>query len=90
MSGLVLGLGGSNHDFSAAIIADGSIRVAIEDERIQRVKRGEAEWHSQPARDATTYCLDTLSADLDDIDAIFCSDDLERPMEWLDGLVSPS
>ena len=84
MSGLVLGLGGSNHDFSAAIIADGSIRVAIEDERIQRVKRGEAEWHSQPARDATTYCLDTLSADLDDIDAIFCSDDLERPMEWLD------
>jgi predicted NodU family carbamoyl transferase len=38
MSGLVLGLGGSNHDFSAAIIADGPIRVAIEDERIQRVK----------------------------------------------------
>jgi carbamoyltransferase len=84
VGGLVLGLGGSNHDFSAAIVADGGIRVAVEDERVQRVKRGEAEWHSRPARDATTYCLDAVGADLDDIDAIFCSDDLERPTDWLD------
>jgi carbamoyltransferase len=84
VGGLVLGLGGSNHDFSAAIVADGSIRVAIEDERVQRVKRGEAEWHSRPARDATMYCLDAVGAELDDIDAIFCSDDLERPAAWLD------
>jgi carbamoyltransferase len=84
VGGLVLGLGGSNHDFSAAIVADGSIQVAIEDERVQRVKRGEAEWYSQPARDATAYCLDAVGADLDDIDAIFCSDDLERPTDWLD------
>jgi carbamoyltransferase len=84
VGGPVLGLGGSNHDFSAAIVADGRIRVAIEDERVQRVKRGEAEWHSRPARDATMYCLGAVGAELDDIDAIFCSDDLERPADWLD------
>src|SRR3954468_2301762 len=81
---LVLGLGGGKHHLTARIVADGGIRVAIEDERIQRVKRGAAEWHSQPARDATTYCLDAVGADLDDIEAIFCSDDLERPTDWLD------
>ncbi len=35
----VLGLGGSNHDFSAAIVDEGSIAVAVEDERIQRIKK---------------------------------------------------
>jgi carbamoyltransferase len=84
VGGLVLGLGGSNHDFSAAIVADGAIRVAIEDERVQRVKRGEAEWHSQPARDATTYCLNAAGVTIDGVDGIFCSDDLERPADWLD------
>lgn len=80
----VLGVGGSNHDFSAALVRDGAIAVAIEDERVQRVKRGEAEWHSKPARDATAYCLDAVGASLDDVEAIFCSDDLERPADWLD------
>jgi carbamoyltransferase len=84
VGGLVLGLGGSNHDFSAAIVADGAIRVAIEDERVQRVKRGEAEWHSQPARDATSYCLHAAGVTIDGVDGIFCSDDLERPADWLD------
>ena len=48
----VLGLGGSNHDFSAAIVDSGTIRVAIEDERLQRVKQAQTEWHAHPARDA--------------------------------------
>jgi carbamoyltransferase len=84
MSGRVLGLGGSNHDFSAAILIDGEIRVAIEDERIQRIKRGEADWHAQPARDATTYCLKAAGVSMEDLDGIFCCDDLERPTAWLD------
>jgi carbamoyltransferase len=79
----VLGIGGSNHDFSAAIVSDGGIVVAIEDERIQRVKRGEAEWHAQPARQAAEYCLDAAGVALDDLEGIFCCDDLERPADWL-------
>jgi carbamoyltransferase len=84
MSGLVLGLGGSNHDFSAAIVGNGAIQVAIEDERIQRVKRARTEWHAHPARDATTYCLEAAGVELDELDGIFCCDDLERPSAWLD------
>lgn len=84
MSGAVLGLGGSNHDFSAAIVEDGAIRVAIEDERIQRVKRARTAWHAQPARDATAYCLEAAGMRLVDLDGIFCCDDLERPYPWLD------
>lgn len=84
MSGLVLGLGGSSHDFSAAIVADGTILVAVEDERIHRVKRGRAEWYSQPARDAASYCLDAVDASFDNLDGIYCSLDLERPTDWMD------
>lgn len=84
MSALAFGLGGSNHDFSAAVVSDGRIKVAIEDERIHRVKRGRADWHSQPARDAAAYCLAAAELGLDAFDGIFCNDDLERPTEWLD------
>lgn len=84
MSGLVLGLGGSNHDFSAALVGGGAIRVAIEDERIQRVKRGQSEWHSQPARDSAAYCIEAVDISLDELDGIFCCDDLERPTDWVD------
>jgi carbamoyltransferase len=84
MSAAVLGLGGSSHDFSAAIVADGTVLVAIEDERIQRVKRGRAEWHSQPARDAAAYCLEQAGIKLEDLDGIYCSVGLEQPTEWLD------
>ena len=34
----ILGLGGSLHDFSACLVQDNKIVVAIEDERISRVK----------------------------------------------------
>jgi carbamoyltransferase len=84
MGGTVLGLGGSSHDFGAAILSDGTIRVAIEDERIQRVKRGLSEWHSRPAQDATAYCLEDAGVELDELDGIFCCGNLERPAEWMD------
>lgn len=80
----VLGLGGSNHDFSAALIVDGRIVVAIEDERLQGIKRGRAEWHSEPARDAAMYCLESQGIGQDELDGIFCCDDLERPTDWMD------
>lgn len=84
MGGAVLGLGGSTHDFSAAIVSDGTISVAIEDERVQRVKRGRSEWHSRPARDATAYCLEAVGVELAELDGIFCCGNLERPADWMD------
>ncbi len=80
----VLGVGGSNHDFSAALARDGYLVVAIEDERLQRVKRGRNEWHAVPGRDAVRYCLDAAGIILDQVDAVVCVDDLERPTPWLD------
>jgi carbamoyltransferase len=84
MDGVVLGLGGSNHDFSAVLVRDGRVIVGVEDERLQRQKRGHDSWHAQPARDATRYCLRAAGIDVDDLDGIFCCDDLERPTDWLD------
>jgi carbamoyltransferase len=84
MSDLVLGLGGSDHDFSAAIVSGSAIRVAIEDERIQRIKRGSVEWDAQPTRDAALYCLEAAGVSMDQLTGIFCCDDLERPAAWLD------
>ncbi len=80
----VLGIGGSDHDFSAAIVRDGVIRVAIEDERIQGIKQADTSWHSHPGRDSTGYCLQASGLELDELAGIFCCDDLERPRDWLD------
>src|SRR4051812_40578521 len=84
MRGPVLGLGGSNHDFSAAIVRDGALLVAIEDERVQRIKNAQTDWHARPARDAASYCLEAAELSLEALDGVFCSDDLERPAEWID------
>lgn len=84
MGGVVLGLGGSTHDFSAAIVSDGAINVAIEDERVQRVKRGRSEWYSRPAQDAAHYCLEAAGVELAELDGIYCCGNLERPAEWID------
>jgi carbamoyltransferase len=79
-----LGVGGSNHDFSSALIRDGSIAVAIEDERLQRVKNAQHSWHSHPGRDAARYCLSSAGLTVEDLDGVFYSDDLERPIDWID------
>lgn len=83
LCGRVLGLGGSNHDFSAAIVENGEIRVAIEEERVQRVKQARTHWHATPGRDAAGYCLEATGLRLNDLDGIFCCDDLERPSDWI-------
>lgn len=83
-AGPVLGLGGSNHDFSAAIVEDGTIKVAVEDERLQRIKWGLNDWHARPAQDAAKYCIEAAEIELGDLAGIFCCDDLERPSEWID------
>lgn len=80
----MLGLGGSNHDFSAALLVDGAIEVAVEDERVQRTKHGRSGWHEAPARSAAEYCLQASGFTVDELDGVFCCDDLERPVPWLD------
>lgn len=84
MMGYILGLGGSNHDFSACILKDGQLLVAIEDERIQRIKRGDSSYSAKPGFDSIKYCLESLNLNLNDIDHVYCVDDLEMPVNLFD------
>lgn len=74
----ILGIGGSDHDFSAAIMDNGVLRMAIEDERINRIKYGRGEWHSIPTQPAVDYCLNNLSISIDQIDLIYANKHLEK------------
>lgn len=72
----ILGLGGSDHDFSAALMYDGDIRVVIEQERLSRRKYGKTLWFESPVQLAIDYCLDAEGISLSDIAAIVSSDTL--------------
>jgi carbamoyltransferase len=76
MSGWTLGLGGSDHDFSAALMYDGDIRVAIEQERLSRRKYGKTLWFESPVQKAINYCLSAEDISMDDVSAIVSSDTL--------------
>lgn len=70
----VLGIGGSIHDFAACILEDGEIRIAIEDERLTRVKHSldlDIERYGSMAID---YCLQHTGLTLEDMDAIVVND----------------
>jgi carbamoyltransferase len=83
----VLGLGGSSHDFSAALMRDNDIRVAIETERVNRVKHGRCLWYQDPLKGAIDYCLQTERIGRDQISVAVSNDLLpiraRRFMEWL-------
>ncbi|WP_433959038.1 carbamoyltransferase family protein [Cytobacillus horneckiae] len=74
----VLGIGGSEHDFSATLIKDGEILCSIEDERLTRSKYSlqkdlsitplAKEWRS------IQYCLDQADITLNEIDCFFGND----------------
>ena len=72
----VLGLGGSDHDFSAALMCDGDIRVAIEQERLSRRKYGRTLWFESPVQKAIDYCLAAEGISMGDVSAILSSDTL--------------
>ena len=74
----ILGIGGSDHDFAAALLCDGVIRFAIEDERISRVKRGKGKWYKTPTSPSIEYCLKASGLTLDDISAVYANTHLER------------
>ncbi len=63
----ILGLGGAfGHDPSAALLVDGEIVAAAEEERFRRVKHA----HSIPPSMAARYCLETAGLAPRDIDIV--------------------
>ncbi|MFM9441195.1 carbamoyltransferase [Streptomyces acidiscabies] len=71
---LALGLGGSNHDFSACLVENGEIAVGIEEERLRRRKY--AVNVNSLANQCWRYCLTTHGVRLADVDAIVADDTL--------------
>jgi carbamoyltransferase len=69
-----LGLGGSDHDFSAALMCDGDIKVAIEQERLTRRKHGTTHWFESPVDAAIDYCLRAEGISMSDVSAVVAAD----------------
>lgn len=70
----VLGLGGSNHDFSAALMHGTDIVVAVEEERVSRRKHGFAWWYQDPVAQAVRYCLETAGIGIGQVGHAVSSD----------------
>lgn len=71
---IVVGFGGSSHDFSSVISVDGDIRFAIEDERLSRRKHGEVWWYQNPIAKSLEYCLKASDVNFDEVDTFVSSD----------------
>lgn len=70
----ILGIGGSNHDFSSCLMEDNIIRMMIEDERITRDKHGLGLGVSLSQGFSRKYCLNNSGLELKDIDLIVSND----------------
>lgn len=62
---IVLGINAYHGDASAAILVDGELRAAVEEERFERVKH----WAGFPKR-SVEYCLESIGARIEDVDHI--------------------
>ena len=76
----ILGLGGSNHDFSACLVKDGEIRCMIEDERITRKKNGKGLGLQLAKGFSLNYCLKAEGIDIDQVDMIVANDIINKVM----------
>lgn len=76
MEGWTLGLGGSDHDFAAALMHGTDLKVAIEQERLSRRKHGMSLWYEDPLGRAIDYCLKAEGITLEDVETIVGSDSL--------------
>lgn len=63
----VIGVGGSSHDFSVALMHGLDVKVAIESERLSRIKHGQSLWYEDPVRAAIEYCTDAAGIKRSDI-----------------------
>jgi carbamoyltransferase len=70
----ILGLGGSDHDFSAALACGGDINLAVEQERLSRRKHGISYWYENPVKAAVSYCIDAVGINLDQVEKFVSSD----------------
>lgn len=70
MSNWVMGLGGSDHDGSAALMHDGDIRVAIEEERLTRRKHGMSNFYHNPVQRSIDYCLQSCEISIEDVELV--------------------
>lgn len=75
---VIVGLGGSNHDGSAALLRGSSIEVAVEQERVTRRKHGISLWWENPVGAAVDYCLDAAGVSIDAVTRFVSSDLLPR------------
>lgn len=71
---IVLGLGGSSHDYSSVLMRDGEVLFAIEDERVTRRKRGATWWYEKPCWPSASYCLNAAGLHISDVDFIVAGD----------------
>ena len=88
----VIGFGGSIHDFATCLLMPDGGMVAIEDERLSRVRYAYGE--TEPCRKSLDYVLDLARIDVRDV-ARFAANDMllheidfsglapNRPQEWL-------
>ncbi len=75
---LILGVGGSNHDYSACLTRDNEILYMIEDERITRKKNARGLGTDIAKGFSRKYCLSEAGIELPDVDMIV-SNDLIHP-----------
>lgn len=71
----MIGLGGSDHDFSAALTVGSDLRVAVEQERLTRRKHGAWLWYESPIMKAIDYCLAEEHKSINDV-CVFVSSDI--------------
>jgi carbamoyltransferase len=77
-----LGLGGSDHDFAAALARDQDIRVAVEQERLSRRKHGISFWYESPLQRSIDYCLGAENVSLGDIESIVSADTIPARVRY--------
>lgn len=70
----VLGFGGSDHDFSAALLRGTDIAVAVEAERLTRVKYGIPAWYQDPLRICADHCVEAAGITARDVARAVSSD----------------
>ncbi|UNK18932.1 hypothetical protein MNQ98_02470 [Paenibacillus sp. N3/727] len=74
----ILALGGSSHDFSTCLMLDGKMAVAIEEERITRIKHSLDLDVKSSGNQAALYCLQSQGLTLSEIDLIIGNDIMDR------------
>lgn len=82
MEPLLLGIGGSDHDFSAVLMRGRDIRVAIEQERLSRRKHSPAFWYEDPVKRSIDYCLRSEQVTIADVDTIVGADTLPARLRY--------